>query len=84
MKHPGDSELYPRMWILHQFEFSVHGSDKKLQPFLESVAFKELCFNSVVLDKDVCCENEANKWMVKWKMRSLPPYRERYSKQGSL
>ena len=65
-------------------EFNAHGSNEKHELFFEWTAFKELCFDSMVIEKDVCCEKKANKQILKRKKWNHPVYRERYGKQGGL
>ena len=48
------------------------------------MGFKKLCFDSMVVQKNFCCEKNANKLTIKEKMRNYPPYQERYSEQGGL
>ena len=49
------------MWVSRQFEFAVHGSYEKFELLFEWAALRELCFDSVVIDKDACCQKKANK-----------------------
>ena len=48
-------------WISQQFEFSAHSSNEKFELFLEWTAFKELFFNSMVIEKKVCRKKKAIK-----------------------
>ena len=46
------------MWISQQTDFSAHGSNEKFELFIEWMAFKKLCFNSMVIEKNVCSEKK--------------------------
>ena len=61
VKNPGDLELYLRIRILLQFKFSAHGLNKKFGLCLECTAFKEHCFDSMIIEKDICCETKCSK-----------------------
>ena len=43
--------------------------NEKIKLFLEWATFNELCFDSMVIKKDVWCEKKAKSFLLKEKMR---------------
>ena len=47
----------------------MHCLNEKIKLFLEWATFNELCFDSMVIKKDVWCEKKAKSFSLKEKMR---------------
>ena len=54
----------------------MHCSNEKIKLFLEWATFNELCFDSMVIKKDVRCEKKAKSFFLKEKMRHHSRYRK--------
>ena len=64
-------DLELKMWISRQFEFALYGSNEKFEHFFEQVLFRELCFDSVVIEKDASCQKKAKNKSLKEKCKII-------------